>query len=84
MSDSYVYGTALTIIIFATIAGVFSRKFDDNLVQRFGLAVACLGAALRLLDLIEAIDANNNARYLLTYGYTIFSVGTVWKFWRKP
>lgn len=84
MAENIIYSAALLIIILASAAGVFSPRFDDNLVQRVGLATACLGAALRLLDLLDFLDANNNARYLMTYGFAIFSVGTAWKFWRKP
>ena len=83
MLENTVCSASLLVIILASAVGVFSTKFDDNLLQRFGLSMACLGAVLRLVDLMGWLNANDNARYLMTYGFAFFSVGTAWKFWRR-
>ena len=83
MAENIMYSASLLIIILASMAGVFSPRFDDNLMQRIGLSLACLGAILRLLDLSDALPINENARYLLTYGVAFFSVGTALNFWGK-
>lgn len=84
MMEATVYSIALSIIALSCLAGVFSYKFDDNLLQRIGLSVACLGALLRLTELLDMFPDDTRARYLLTYGIAVFCLGTAWKFWRKP
>lgn len=81
--ESIIYSLALFIIALACVIGVLSQKFEDNLCQTVGLAVACLGASVRLLEVFGSFTNETNARYLFTYGISIFCVGTVWKFWRK-
>lgn len=83
MIETTIYVIALLIIGVTSLVAVFSPKFDDNLTQRVGLAVACIGATIRLLDMVDLIDANNNARFLMTYGVAVFCTGTAYKFWRK-
>ena len=84
MTETIVYVTALSIIGITSLIAVFYPKYDDNLIQRLGLAMACMGATLRVLDMSDLVDANSNARYLLTYGVATFCLGAVYKFWRKP
>ena len=83
MLESTVYSIALAIITLACLLGVLSHKFDDNLFQRIGLSVACLGACLRLIELFGYFPDDTKARYLFTYGVALFCLGTAWKFWRK-
>ncbi|MFN5348814.1 MAG: hypothetical protein ACK5A0_04655 [Polaromonas sp.] len=83
MIENTAYVTALGIIAACALLGVFSHKFDDNLLQRFGLSMACIGAVLRLTELVDQFPGDTRARYLLTYGIALFCVGTTWKFWRK-
>lgn len=83
MMESILYSIALAIIALACLLGVFGSKFDDNLFQRIGFSVTCLGASLRLFELLGYFPDDTKARYLLTYGVAIMCVGTVWKFWRR-
>lgn len=83
MFETTIYVAALVTISITCLGAVLSHKFDDNLLQRIGLAMACMGATVRLLDLVNLVDANSNARYLLTYGVSVFCIGTAYKFWRK-
>ena len=83
MIEATVYVIALLIIGVTSAISVFYPKYDDNLIQRVGLSVTCMGATLRLLDMVDIVDSNNNARFLLTYGVAIFCLGAVYKFWRK-
>ena len=84
MIETVIYSAALIIICITCISGVLYCKFDDNLLQRIGLALACMGAIVRLLDMVDLVDDSSNARYLLTYGVAVFCVGTTYKFWKKP
>ena len=83
MMETTIYVIALLIIGMTSLVAVFYSKYDDNLIQRVGLALTCMGATLRLLDMVDFIDSNNNARFLMTYGVSIFCLGTAYKFWRK-
>lgn len=78
------YTFSLVVIAMTCLAGVFSHKFDDNLLQRVGLSLACMGACLRLTELFDFFPDDTKARYLFTYGVACFCMGTAWKFWRKP
>lgn len=84
MLETVIYTLSLAVIVTACISAVLSPKFDDNLVQRIGLAVACIGATVRLLDTVDLLDASHHSRHLLTYGVSIFCIGTAYKFWKKP
>ena len=83
MIESTVYSIALAIIALGCLAGVFCHKFDDNLIQRVGLSVVCLGACLRLTETFGIFPDDTKARYLFTYGVALYCLGTAWKFWRK-
>ena len=82
--EPFIYGSSLVIIAVTCLLAVFVRKFDDNLVQRIGLSIACLGACLRMAELFEYLPDDTKARYLFTYGIAVFCMGAVWKIWRKP
>lgn len=82
--ESTAYTIALVTVAVSCLAGVLSHKFDDNLLQRVGLSIACLGACLRLIELFGYFPDDTKARYLFTYGAALFCTGTAWKFWRKP
>lgn len=83
MMESTAYSISLVIIAVTCLLGVFTRKFDDNLLQRLGLSLACIGACLRLSELFWYFPDDTKARYLFTYGVAVFCLGTAWKFWRK-
>ena len=82
--EPIIYGAALVIIAVTCLLAVFVRKFDDNLLQRMGLSIGCMGALLRLAELFEYVPDDTKARYLFTYGVAVFCIGAVWKIWRKP
>ena len=84
MIETTIYVASLAIISATSMFAVFWNKYDDTLLQRVGLALSCMGATFRLLDMIDLIDANSNARYLMTYGIAIFCVGTAFKLRGKP
>ncbi len=83
MLENTIYIIALAIIAACALLGVLSHKFEDNLPQRVGLSMACLGAVVRLTELLDHFPDETPARYLMTYGIALFCVGTTWKFWRK-
>lgn len=77
------YTTSLAIIAFSCLLGVLSTNFEDNLIQRIGFSLACIGASTRLLEVADYFPNETNARYLFTYGVAIVSIGTVIKFWKS-
>ena len=82
--EAVIYTVSLFIIAVTCFLAVLSSKFEDNLMQRVGFSVSCLGASTRLLEVYGQYPNETNARYMFTYGVAIICVGTVWKFWRKP
>lgn len=81
--ESLLYVSALLVIAVTCLLGVFYHDFADNLIQRIGLSMACLGATVRIWDLIAQSPNDTRARYLFTYGLAIYCIGTVIKLWRK-
>lgn len=82
--ETALYTLSLVAIALACLLAIFTHKFDDNLFQRVGLSLACLGSGLRLFELFDYVPNDTQARYLFTYGVALFCTGTTWKFWRKP
>ena len=82
--EPIIYAASLVAIVVTCVLAVFSRKFDDNLLQRIGLSITCLGACLRMAELFDYLPDDTKARYLFTYGVAVFCIGAVWKIWRKP
>lgn len=80
---STLYGAALAIIALSCVTAVFNSHFKDNLPQRVGLSMTCLGACVRILELFDQIPDNTNVRYLFTFGIAIYCAGTAYKLWRK-
>ena len=62
--------------------GIFSRHFDDSLLQRIGLSVIAIACILRVPDKIEAPDTPL-AILMAQIGLCIYGVGTAIKLWRK-
>lgn len=62
-----------------TCAGVFYEKFDDNLLQRCGMATVCVGstAAAWLGIVHETMHVNSGT--LIAFGVTLYSFGTALK-----
>ena len=78
-----IYTASLGVIATSCLMGVFSRHFEDNLLQRIGFSLSCIGASTRMLEVYGHFPNETNARYLFTYGVAIVGIGTVLKFWKK-
>lgn len=74
----------LPFVLVAVIAAfaVLNRCYDDNLLQRIGLSLICIGASVQVSDVLKIQNLNNNACLLLAYGLAIFGIGTIVKFKR--
>lgn len=70
---------ALVLIAAASLLAIWSRAFDDNLIQRVGLAITCFGATMRVMTLLMGTDLMTT-RWVITYGVAIFVIGTGWKY----
>ena len=81
--ESVLYITALVVICLACTTAVLCSKYDDNLIQRVGLSMACIGAATRLAEIESLLEQTNHIRYFLTYGIAVFCLGTAFKVLRR-
>lgn len=76
-----VYLVALAVSASLALLGVFNRHFDDNFLQRCGLAVigfaACSDIYLAIVD-VSCCEASNG-KYLFVIGFATYGVGTAMK-----
>lgn len=77
------YTLALLIVAAISALGVLHPRYEDTLLQRIGMAVACLGAVAELAALASGHD-RINAHITTTLGAALFALGTVLKKWRGP
>lgn len=77
------YTLALLIVALVCALGVLHPRYEDTLLQRIGMAVACLGAVAELAALASGYD-RINAHITTTLGAALFALGTVVKKWRGP
>lgn len=77
------YILALLIVALVCALGVLHPRYEDTLLQRIGMAVACLGAVAELAALWHGYD-RINAHITTTLGAALFALGTVVKKWRGP
>jgi hypothetical protein len=77
------YILALLIVALVCALGVLHPRYEDTLLQRIGMAVACLGAVAELAALWHGYD-RINAHITTTTGAALFALGTVVKKWRGP
>lgn len=77
------YLFALVFVAFVSLVAVLSKNFKDNLLQRIGLSMACLGAVARIMEFSDPLQDESSARYLFTYGVAVFALGALFKF-RRP
>lgn len=77
------YTLALLVVALVCALGVLHPRYEDTLLQRVGMAVACLGAVAELAALASGYD-RINAHITTTLGAALFALGTVLKKWRGP
>lgn len=80
--EQTVYFISLGVICAVSVLATFSKTFDDNLGQTLGLGATCMGAAVRMTELVGVIPNDTNGRFLLTYGMALYALSTAYKFWR--
>lgn len=77
----YLYLPALLIIGALSLAAILDHAFDDNLVQRIGLAMTCFGSVIRLYTLLNGTGDLAGPRLVLINGIAVFAIGTAYRFW---
>ncbi len=74
----------LCLIITGSLAswGIFSQHFDDNLMQRIGLAAVAIACFLRIPGKIETPQTPPEI-LLAQMGLCFYGIGTAVNLWRK-
>lgn len=76
----YLYILGLLLIAFTAIAGLFSRKFDDNLLQCIGLSATAASCLLLTWTTFTGDTADDlRMRVLTEIGILLYAVGTMVK-----
>lgn len=81
MTDTYSFLPALFIIAGGSLWAILGNAYNDNLIQRIGLAVACFGATLRIYATLIGMEGLMRPRHILLNGIAIFVLGTAYKYW---
>lgn len=93
LSDPYLQGACLAVLLLACVLAVLSRIFDDTLSQRAAMLVVALGATAELSSiwdvLRQAPEANMGTAFtrpsfgVLLCGVAFYAAATAWKIWRR-
>lgn len=69
---------AAPLVVIASVAtfGIYSKKFQDNLLQRIGLSGIAFGATLKLAADLQA-EPSHAACTILIYGAAIYAAGCI-------
>lgn len=72
----------LPLLVVAAISAiaVFHECFNDNLMQRVGLSLMCIGAVVRMAQLLIEESTTKESSIVLLYGLAFYSFGTFQKF----
>lgn len=81
MMENILYMASLALIALLSLVAVLHNSFNDNLVQRVGLSLACLGAMARFWHGLDGLELPA-PKYLFTYGIAIYGLGTAYKCWQ--
>lgn len=60
--------------------GVFSKHFDDSLLQRIGLSTIAFASIMRIPQKLENMYTPPELLFA-QFGLVLFGVGTVYRFW---
>lgn len=80
-----VASVVLLLILLACVYGTLGRRFDDNLLQRLGMASMGLGALAELWHITQAGEQITRGELAIYCGVLAFAVGIAIKvrhFWR--
>lgn len=80
MNELYV--ASVMVIAALSVVAVLTSRFDDNLTQRMGLFVICLGSAGVLFTSWRDGFAAENSRVVMTFGVALFGAGSALKAWK--
>lgn len=70
----------LLVVMVACIAGVIALAFYDTFLQRLAMASACLGALVKVLQLLQS-EAADPATALVFFSLAAYAVATALKYW---
>ena len=72
------YCALLAVVAFICALAVLHPRYEDNLLQRVGMAITCIGATAQIF-VTWAGMYGMHSRLFLVAGVAIFAVGTLWK-----
>ena len=73
-----IYSASLVIVAIVCALAVLYHRYDDNLLQRVGMSVICLGAIGEIFS-GSTPSAHSNSGLLLVFGLACFALGSCWR-----
>lgn len=73
-----VYCFALALVSVVCAIGVLHPRYNDNLMERVGMAATCLGGIGEISSTLRGLE-RLNAASLFVCGVAVFAIGSLWK-----
>lgn len=80
MMTDLIYPAVLVMVSALALLAILHPAFDDNVLQRFGLAAICFGAVVRSMTLLGGQDLEG-PRDIIVYGVLLYALGTLRSYW---
>ena len=77
--NTMVFALSTVLILAICVIGVLHPRYEDNLVQRLGMAVAALGGVAELWWLYQGQFMPDETDIVFSGGVALFALGTVLK-----
>lgn len=73
----------LALVFVLATAGIFSTRFQDNLLQRLGMVSMAFGAVFAAWHYVLG-TAPGTPRFAILYGITLYGLGKAWRLLHEP
>lgn len=72
---------ALAVVAALCLCGVWAHVMRDNLFERIGMGLVCIGCCGRVVEILATGDAPPGG-VIVSVGLLCFAVGAAWAKWR--
>lgn len=73
-----VYYVSLLIVAVVCAVAVLHHRYDDNLLQRIGMSLICIGAIGEVFSSSRPVT-HSNSGLLIAIGLACFALGSCWR-----